>query len=231
MVLWQYISDFVSLFFPQLCLGCRRTLVFQEEYLCTHCYYSLPYTYFHLDRDNQAAKSLWGRVPTEAVASCFYFTYGSPMQQILHSIKYRNRPKAAQFFGRLYGEELKDAETFKDATLIVPVPLHRKRLRQRGYNQSEYFGKGLSESMGIKMRSSALKRIRHRKSQTTKSRYERYENTEGIFKVVRPKDIANQHIILVDDVLTTGSTLEACADVLLEVKGVRISIITLAFAK
>lgn len=231
MVLWQYISDFVSLFFPQVCLGCKRALVFQEEYLCTHCYHSLPYTSFHLDKDNQAAKSLWGRIPAETVASYFYFTYGSPIQQILHSIKYRNRPKAAQYFGRLYGTELKGAEAFKDATLIIPVPLHRKRLMQRGYNQSEYFGKGLSESMGIKMRSTVLRRIRHRKSQTTKSRYERYENTAGIFKIVRPKDIAGQHVILVDDVLTTGATLEACASALLEVEGVRVSVITLAFAK
>lgn len=231
MVLCQYISDFVSLFFPQVCLGCRRSLVFQEEYLCTHCQYNLPYTYFHLDKDNRAAKSLWGRIRTETVVSYFYFTYGSPVQQILHSIKYRNRPRAAHFFGRLYGAELTAAETFKDATLIIPVPLHRKRLNERGYNQSEYFGKGLSESMGIEMGSSVLKRTRHRKSQTMKSRYERYENTEGIFKVVRPKDVVDRHVILVDDVLTTGATLEACANALLEVKGVKVSIITLAYTK
>ena len=231
MAFLQYINDFVSLFFPQVCLGCRRALVSQEEYLCIHCHYSLPYTDFHLDKENQAAKSLWGRVPAEAVVSCFYFSYGSPIQQLLHSIKYRNKPKAAEFFGRLYGAELIAAKTFKEATLIIPVPLHRKRLIQRGYNQSEYFGKGLSESMGIEMRSSVLKRVRHRKSQTMKSRYERYENTKGIFKIVRPKDIADQHVILVDDVLTTGATLEACANALLEVKGVKVSIITLAYAK
>ncbi len=231
MVLWQYITDFVSLFFPQSCLGCRRSLVSQEEYLCTHCQYGLPYTFFHLDRNNRAAKSLWGRIPVEMVVSCFYFTYGSPIQQILHSIKYRNRYRAAEFFGRLYGAELIDTKMFADATLIIPVPLHRKRRVQRGYNQSEHFGKGLSESMGIKMDSSVLKRVGHRKSQTGKNRYERYENTQGIFKMLRQKDVVNRHVILVDDVLTTGATLEACANTLLEVKGVKVSIITLAYTK
>ena len=143
MVLWQYIGDFVSLFFPQICLGCRRSLVLQEEFICTHCLHNLPYTYFHLDKDNQAAKSLWGRVRTEAVVACFYFTYGSSIQQILHSIKYRNRLSAAHFFGRLYGEELTAAKMCGDATLNIPVRLHRKRLTKRGYNPRKVVGKGL----------------------------------------------------------------------------------------
>lgn len=231
MVFWRYIGDFVSLFFPEVCLGCKRSLLSQEEFICTHCNYSLPYTGFHLVKNNQAAKKLWGRVSLENVVSYFYFTQGSPVQQIMHAIKYHNRPHAARFLGRRYGIELLAAEVFREATLIVPVPLHKKRMIQRGYNQSEYFGKGLSESMGIEMHTAILKRTHHRKSQTIKNRYERYESTKGIFTVMQPKVIAHQHIILVDDVLTTGATLEACANALLEIKGVKVSIVTLACAK
>jgi ComF family protein len=231
MIFWQYIRDFVSLFFPELCLGCQRSLLLQEEFICTHCHYSLPYTNFHLEQDSQAAKKLWGRVRVEKVASYLYFASGSHVQQIMHSIKYRNRPSAAQFLGRHYGVELVAADVFKDADLIIPVPLHKKRMIQRGYNQSEYFGKGLSESMGIEMHTTIIKRTHHRKSQITRNRYERYENTKGIFTIRQPAAIVDRHIILVDDILTTGATLEACANALLEVKGVKVSIITLAYAK
>jgi ComF family protein len=226
-----YIRDLLSLFFPEVCVGCKRTLIRQEECICTHCKFSLPYTGFHLEEENQAVKKLWGRVPVENVVSYIYFINGSHVQQIMHSIKYRNNPLVAQFLGRRYGAELNAAELFKEADLIVPVPLHKKRLVQRGYNQSEYFGKGLSESMGIDMHTKTLKRTQHRKSQTTRNRYERYENTKGIFKITKPENIVNQHILLVDDVLTTGATLEACAQALLQVKGVKVSIITLAYAK
>jgi ComF family protein len=231
MVIWQYISDFISLFFPEVCLGCKRSLLYQEEFLCAHCLYSLPYTHFHLEKDNEAAKRLWGRVPLEAVASYFYFTRGSHVQQVLHSIKYRNKFKAAEFFGRLYGSELVASEVFKDATMIIPVPLHKKRLRQRGYNQSEHFAKGLSESMGISMHVGILKRTHFNKSQIRKSRYQRYENTRGIFILDQAREIVNQHVLLIDDVLTTGATLEACAQALLKVEGVKVSVVTLALAK
>jgi ComF family protein len=231
MILWQYINDFISLFFPEQCLGCRSSLLSQEEYICTHCSYSLPYTHFHLEKDNAAAKRFWGRVPLEAVASYIYFVQGSHVQQILHFIKYRNRPRAAQFFGRLYGKELVDSHVFKDATIIIPVPLHKKRLRKRGYNQSDYFAKGLAEAMGINMHTGILKRTHSNVSQTKKSRYERYTNTKGIFKLKQSADIVNEHVLLVDDVLTTGATLKACAQTLLQVEGVKVSIVTLVIAK
>ena len=231
MVFSEYIRDFISLFFPEICLGCKRSLLYQEEFICAHCDYSLPYTNFHLEEDSQAAKKLWGRIPFEKVASYLYFANGSHVQQLMHALKYRNRPNVARFFGRRYGSELAASGIFSDADLIIPVPLHKKKLIQRGYNQSEYFGKGLSESMGIEMRTKVLKRTHHKKSQTTRNRYERYENTKGIFSVIQPNIIVNRHVILVDDVLTTGATLESCTNALLEVKGVRVSIITLAYAK
>lgn len=231
MVFGQYIRDFLSLFFPEICLGCKRSLLYQEKFICTHCEYSLPYTNFHLEQNSQAAKKLWGRIPVEKVASYLYFGNKSHVQQLMHSIKYGNRPNVARFFGHRYGRELVASGAFSDADLIIPVPLHKKKLIQRGYNQSEYFGKGLSESMGIELHATVLKRTQHRESQTMRNRYERYENTKGIFSVRQPSVIVNQHVILVDDVLTTGATLEACANALLEVKGVRVSIITLAYAK
>lgn len=227
----NYLKDFISLFFPSVCIGCNRPLLYQEEYICTHCLFHLPYTNFHLDDKNQAARRFWGRVPLQAVTSYLYFSSGTHVQHILHAIKYKNKPQAATFVGKQYGFHLKNTEIFKDIEVIIPVPLHRKRLRKRGYNQCEYFGRGLAESMGVSMVSTRLLRPHKTETQTTKNRYERYENMQDVFHVTEPKSLEGQHVLLIDDVLTTGSTLEACANALLCVPGIKISIATIAFTK
>ena len=227
----HYINGFISLFFPESCLGCQKSLLQQEQFICTHCEYALPYTQFHLDVENNAAKSLLGRVPVEAVSSYFYFASESIAQKIMHAIKYQSRAKAAQYLGQKYGEELMRLSLYQEAKVIVPVPLYPKKKRQRGYNQSEFFGKGLSESMGIEMQTTVLIRPRKAESQTKKSRYERYENTKMAFEVRYGEQLINQHVLLVDDIFTTGATIEACANALLTIDGVKISVLTLAYVK
>jgi len=228
----QFIRDALSLLFPELCAGCSEALIHQERQLCTHCIYNLPVTNFHLDSENLAAKQLMGRVPISAAVSFLYFTSGSIVQKIIHQIKYKNGFATAEFMGELYGQRLQDLEEFKTCDLIIPVPLHKKRQRSRGYNQSAYFARGLSKMFQVETSDDNLIRITHTESQTkSKNRYERFKNMRDLFKIKNPDLLKNKHILLVDDVLTTGATLEACSATILEIPGVKVSIATLAFTK
>ncbi|QNL50885.1 ComF family protein [Olivibacter sp. SDN3] len=225
-----YIKDFVSLFYPDLCVGCNTFLYDHEQLICSYCWYNLPVTNFHRDSENASAKQLWGRVKLKNVASYLYFGKGSNVQQILHHLKYFSKPKIGLMLGEEYGKMLSRTD-FNTAEIIVPVPLHPKKMKTRGYNQSAYFGEGMSTSMNIPMIIDNLIRHTLAESQTTKKRYERYENMRTIFKVKQPEVFADKHILLVDDVLTTGATIEACAQQLLEIPGVKVSVATLAYTK
>lgn len=227
----QFIRDAFALLFPELCAACNQALVHQERRLCTYCIYNLPITHFHLDRNNLAARQLMVHAPIEAVDSFLYFSSGSNVQRIIHQIKYKNGFATAELLGELYGQQLKETAIFEFCDLIIPVPLHKKRLRSRGYNQSDYFAKGLSNVLNIPTDCKNLIRVAHNESQTSRSRPERFENVKGIFQLNHPESLTDKHILLVDDVLTTGATLEACSAVLLKTPGVKVSIATLAFTK
>lgn len=232
MVLYDLVKDAISLLFPDLCIGCNERLVNQEKYLCLSCSYDLPITNHHLDTDSLVDRRLKARLPVSKVSSYLYFTGGSRVQRIIHHIKYQNGFALAHYLGRQYGDILKDSPLFKDIDIIIPVPLHKKRQRQRGYNQSEYIARGLAEALGAEVSSDNLIRLHHQKSQTkSKGRYERFENMKDMFSVVNPKQFENKNILLVDDVLTTGATVEACGMALLEVPNIQLSIVTLAFTK
>lgn len=246
MQLVQFVRDSLALLFPELCIGCKQVLVYQENHLCTICLYNLPKTNFHLDPNNLAAKQLMGRIPVSNISSFLYFSHGSIVQRIIHNIKYANGFTAAEWLGELYGQHLanstafcnelsdplKKPPIFSDCQVIVAVPLHKRRLRSRGYNQSDYLAAGLSKSLGIEVSLNNLIRVVNNESQTkSTTRLERFENIEGVFQVNQPQLLENKHILLVDDVLTTGATLEACAIALLQVPNVKVSIATLAFVK
>jgi ComF family protein len=190
----------------------------------------LPKTWFHNDPDNPLNKVFWGRVQLEAVASYVYFQKGSTVQHLLHQLKYKDRPGIGVKLGKWYGLELKQADIFREAELIIPVPLHPRKLQKRGYNQSEAFADGLVSVMGIRPENRCLYRKVYSQTQTRKTRFDRWENVENIFAVKYPDRIRGRHILLVDDVLTTGATLEACAQALLEVPGVKVSVATIAYA-
>lgn len=223
-------GDLFSLFFPNLCLGCGQSLIKGEEVICSICHFHLPKTYFHNDPENPLNRVFWGRVNLEAVAAYLYFHKGSTVQHLLHQLKYKGRQEIGLRIGKWYGLELCQADVFRDTDLIIPVPLHPRKLRKRGYNQSQVFAEGLSAAMKAEPETRCLFRKVDSKTQTRKARYNRWENVENIFAVNHPEKIKGRHLLLVDDVITTGATLESCAQALLEVPGVKVSIAAIAFA-
>ena len=227
MTIW---TDILDLFYPQLCMVCSRTLVTSETHICTFCYDELPRTGFHFQKENPTEKILWGRVPMEQAGSFLFFNKNGMTQNLLHHIKYRGRKELAQGLGRMYARELKNEQPDFRPDLIIPVPLHRRKENQRGYNQSLSFAEGLSEVLGVPLLPKAIKRKAHTATQTRKSRYRRWENVANVFSVEQPEALKGRHIAIVDDVITTGATLEACCRPLLEYD-VRITIMTLAIAR
>ena len=226
--LLQYAEDFFSLFFPQLCSGCGKNLFKNETVICTACIYNLPYTDFHLDTENAVVKQLWGRIPVTAAYAFVHFNKGSRVQNLMHQLKYNHKPEVAFKLGEMYGLKIKDSEAAKSLELIIPVPLHPAKQKKRGYNQSEFFAKGLSHSLGIPVGLHLYRKV-FTDTQTKKSRFVRYENMKEVFALRKHSDIENKHILLVDDVITTGATIEACAQELLKANGTKVSIATIAF--
>ena len=224
------IKDILHLIYPELCAACGQALMEDEQYICLQCRFSLPKTHFHKEEGNPVEKVFWGRVPIYSAASYLYFTKQSRVQELLHNIKYRGIKEAAALIGNWYGDELKKYPHYQ-ADAIIPVPLHKAKLKKRGYNQAEWFAKGLAQASGIMLDTDSLQRIRHSDTQTKKGRFKRWENVAEIFRYEEKKECAYNHILLVDDVITTGATLEACAQSILTVNcNTKISIITLAFA-
>jgi ComF family protein len=223
-------GELFSLFFPRYCLGCGEPLTREEEILCTFCLFHLPRTFFHQDPTNPAARVFWGRVRLEAAASFVFFHKGGNVQELLHQLKYQGKKEVGRYLGRLYAYELSDSQFLNGIDMVIPVPLHLKKLRKRGYNQSQCFAEGLAAAAGIPVMGGILSRKTNTATQTKKTRYERWENVEGIFELYNVERITGKHILLVDDVITTGATIEACAGILLGAEDVRVSVASIAFA-
>lgn len=225
----RYAEDFFSLFFPQLCSGCGKNLFKNENIICTDCHYNLPYTDFHQDPENAVARQFWGRIPFNAACAFLHFNKGSRVQNLMHQLKYNNKPEVAFKLGEMYGLKLMSSEAVTSIDAIIPVPLHPAKQKKRGYNQSEYFAKGLSQSLNIPVDLNLQRRI-FTDSQTRKSRFVRYENMRDVFVIANHSSLLNKHVLLVDDVITTGATIEACALELLKINGLKLSIGTIAFS-
>ena len=225
------LNDFLELFFPSLCVTCGNRLEGNDINLCFECWQDLPVTNFHFNRENKVAQLFWGRVKIENTSSYFSYKKGSRYQKLIHSIKYKGMKELGFEIGQRYGFVLKESENFQSLGLIIPVPLHPKKLKLRGYNQSEWIGKGISESMEVPFSADNLYRKTFTSTQTRKNRFERWQNVDGIFGVKMPEEYIGKHILLIDDVVTTGSTIEACAFQLLKIDGVKVSVATLAFAE
>lgn len=229
MLFRKLISDFTGLFYPRLCASCNEALVKNEVLFCTSCRLDLPRTNYHTDPDNEIARIFWGRVSVVHASAHFYFQKGGRIQTLLHKLKYKSQQHIGIELGKMIGRDLKNS-SFNQIDTIIPVPLHKSKKRRRGYNQSECIAIGISEIMGKPLDTKTLQRAIANPTQTKKHRYERWSNVEGIFTLVRPENIANKHILLVDDVITTGATLEASALTLLQAENVKVSIITAAKA-
>ncbi|WP_372949614.1 ComF family protein [Mariniphaga sp.] len=228
--LTQIFDDVLGLFYPQLCITCGERLISQEKYLCMKCWFDLPISRFENENENKVAQLFWGRVQVEHATSYFHYRKGSRYQKLIHFIKYKGMKELGLETGRRFGDILAETENFNQIDTIVPVPLHPKKQKKRGFNQSDWIARGISESMNKPISDNNLHRKVFTSTQTRKNRFERWQNVEGIFGVKNPEKFENQRVLLVDDVVTTGSTLEACAYELLKVSGTKVSIATLAFA-
>lgn len=231
-ITWRtYWIDFVDLLFPRCCEACEEALVGNEYLVCTQCQITLPRVESDSGVKTAVAGKFVGYQEVKSVVSFLAFSKKGKVQNLLHALKYKNKPEVGVLLGKMMARELGEKGGFPLADLIVSVPLHKKRRRERGYNQSDAFAEGLSEITGIPWSGSALARVRYTKSQTGKTKVERQENVKDIFEALEPQQIRGKRIVLVDDVLTTGATLESCLNVLLRAGCDSVSIMTIAAAQ
>lgn len=221
-------DDLADFFFPRYCMLCGSRLSWQEKHICLSCNVRLPRTDFHTVEHSYLEKLFWGILPIERAASFLY--YKDPIRTLFLHFKYKNTPELATYMASLYAREIKDSGFFDDIDVIVPVPLHWKRYLKRGYNQCYYIAKGINTETGIPISTKVVKRVENNVSQTKYNSTMRKGNVSNIFQLTHPEEVEGKHVLLVDDIVTTGSTLISCAETFADVPGVRISILTLGFA-
>ena len=223
-------ADLLGLLYPRLCAGCSNNLPRTENPLCLQCHSDLPRTGFAPFPDNPVEKIFSGRIRLEAAHSEYYFSKNPLIRNLIHRLKYKGSQETGLFLGRLLGESLTASGRFEDIDMIIPLPLYPDKQYRRGYNQAEVIARGIRESFPVELITEAVTRTRNTATQTRKHRMDRWLNVNGGFMVKNPESFAGLHILLVDDVITTGASLEACANALLAVPGVRLSIASLAMA-
>jgi len=227
--IWQ---DFISLLFPGYCYACQESLAKGENVICTNCRLKLPYTNVHLQEkaDNLLLHRFFGKVPVKQAFAYLYFRRSGRVQHLLHALKYKGVQEIGELLGNWYGRQLREINFNAELDLILPVPLHRQKKQKRGYNQADSFARGLSSALEVPWHDQVLIREKNTSSQTNKSRPERWANVAEVFKVAQPELVVGKRILLVDDVLTTGATLEACALMVLQAGAKEVSISTIAAA-
>lgn len=225
-----FVSGFTHLFFPRVCAACQTDLMQGERVLCSSCFYKLPLTRFWEDPQNPVAQTFWGRVNIENASAYFFFAKGSKYRPLLHDLKYKGKYEVGVFLGEAFGQVLAKEPVYGELDLIVPVPLHPKKQRLRGYNQAEAIARGLGRGLEVDVLSHVLIRTEFTETQTKKTRVERVKNVQNAFSIADAKKLENKHVLLVDDVITTGATMEVCATQLLAIEGCRVSVCALAYA-
>ncbi|MCF7559878.1 ComF family protein [Sabulilitoribacter multivorans] len=224
------IKPVVNLFFPKVCYACHSLLDDNEETICLDCRHDLPVTNFHFDNNDSVAKVLYGRAKIEQGTALFRFEKKGIVQQLIHNLKYRGHEEIGFVLGNWLGNELNTVESYKPIDVVIPVPLHKNKLKKRGYNQVAKFGEQIAKALNAAYLEDVLVKITNTKSQTNKGRFMRWTNNEELFALKNMDAIENKHILLVDDIITTGATLEACIGVLNHAKNIKISVATMAIA-
>lgn len=217
------------LFFPQLCLGCGRDTVQNDEPICIECLYQLPATHFEHIENNAVSKALVGRVPFTQASALYYFTKQSILQSLIFQLKYKQQSNVGLALGRLMGQKLAESKLYEAVDICIPLPLHPKKLRKRGYNQAQLLCEGIQSVWNKPILNHAVIRQRNTKTQTKKSRMHRWKNMDGVFVVRNEQLLMHKHILLVDDVMTTGASVEAFYQAVQHILGMKISICTLAY--
>lgn len=225
------IANLINLFFPKACSGCDSFLLENEIVICTTCRHEIPITNHHKIVNNESFSKFYGRIPVEFASSLFYFYKKGIVQEMMHKLKYKGHQEIGNAIGNWYSEDLKSIEQIKNADFIIPVPLHKKRLKNRGYNQVTTFGETLSKNLNIPFNDSILFRTIYSKTQTKKSFLGRSEKVDSIFSVSFNESHHNKHFVLIDDIITTGSTLESCGRELLKIPGSKLSIVCMAITQ
>jgi ComF family protein len=224
------LKHLLNLFFPPVCSGCNSFLITNEKVICTLCRHHIPLTNHHLTLNNEIFKKFYGRVPLEYASAFLYFHKKGIVQELIHKLKYKGHEDIGAVLGNWYAADLKDMTILKTADIMIPVPLHKRKFRERGYNQVTTFGLALSKELGISYNDSLLFRTTYSKTQSKKNRLDRSEGIDTFFDIQFNDKDHDKHYLLVDDVITTGATLEACSRALLKIPGARVSIVCMAMA-
>ncbi len=223
-------SDFLALIYPRNCVACGNNLFKHEEQVCNKCYINLPKTNFHKQNNNPVASLFYGRVNLELASSFYLFQKKGGIQQMLHSIKYKSNTELATLIGNWYAKDLIENDVIATVNAIIPVPLHVQKLKQRGFNQSEEFARGLAQGLNVELNTTTLLRKDFTETQTKKNKFERWQNVEDVFELKQIEALENKHLLVVDDVVTTGATIEACCQTLLQIPNIKLSVLSIAYA-
>ncbi|RIA08423.1 ComF family protein [Flavobacteriaceae bacterium MAR_2010_72] len=222
------VINLLNLFFPRVCLGCSTHLGDNETYLCGLCRHNLPVTNFHFDQNDTVKNALYGRIKLEQATALLHFSKKGIVQQLMHNLKYRGHEEVGEFLGKWLGEELKSLTAYKAIDVVIPVPLHRSKLRQRGYNQVTKFGQEIAKALEVDFNDLVLQKTLATKTQVFKDRLLRTSGDAATFSISENQSLKGKHILLVDDIITTGATIESCANALFRIEGVKISVATMA---
>jgi ComF family protein len=227
----NFLKDIFNLFFPEVCLCCHEHLTNNETTICLICRHDLPLTNFSFEASNLVEKSFYGRIPIENATALFYFLKKGKVQQLIHELKYNKQQQVGTLVGNWLGTEIVESNRFKNLDCIIPVPLHKKKLKTRGYNQVTTFGQSLAKKLNVNYNENMLVKISSTKTQTKKLRLDRWRNVQELFVVQNSNNLKNKHILLIDDIITTGATLEACCEAFAKIEGLKISIACMAYTK
>jgi len=227
----KYFYKVLHLFFPKICITCNTQLLTFEKLICTQCRHDLPIICYKNYKDNKIKSAFLGRIPIEKANSFLSYRKIGKAKKIIHSLKYKGHQEVGTHIGEWFGSILKKSNEFHEINHIIPVPLHRKKLKKRGFNQLTTFGQSLASQLNTNYTPNLLIRTSVSKTQTFKQRFERFSNSETTFRLMDTQLFKNQHVLLIDDVMTTGATLEACCKELLKTKNIKISIVTMAYTE